>query len=108
MDTLRVGNSLLKINSGSSDPLQVAQVQAVNNKPYVNSLTPIFDGNQSQNLPVNFWSTVVPLDSVSNGIQFSPETDGGVINAYDNIYQRHFEYTFDSDDKITSSNGKQI
>lgn len=44
--TDKVQNSLMWINSGASDPYQVGEVQQLNNKPYLNTLTQIYDGSQ--------------------------------------------------------------
>lgn len=52
----------------------------------------IYDGFSSTITPVNLWDEEVPLDKVTNGLQFAPQTIGGVINAYDNLFQRNFEY----------------
>jgi hypothetical protein len=52
----------------------------------------IYDGFSSTITPVNLWDVEVPLDKVTNGLQFAPQTIGGVINAYDNLFQRNFEY----------------
>ena len=66
----------------------------------MNSLLPIFDGNQTQYLPVDQFDTVVSLDSITNGLQFSPQTSSDSIKAFDNFYQRHFEFSYDRNDKI--------
>lgn len=44
--TDKVDKSYMWINSGASDPYQVGQVQQLNNKPYLNTLTQIYDGSQ--------------------------------------------------------------
>jgi hypothetical protein len=50
----------------------------------------VFDGQQLQTQPVNLWNVTVPLNEVNNGLQFSPETAGSTVKAFDNLYQRHF------------------
>jgi hypothetical protein len=94
--TLRVANSSIKINSGSSDVYQVGKVEQVNDKPFVNSLVSIFDGNSSNALPVNLWDRAISFDSISNGIQFPPKITGGILTSYENLYQRPFNYEYDS------------
>jgi len=46
----------------------------------------IYDGKQIQVQPVNLWNHDVDLEGVFNGIQFSPETRGDSVKAYDNSY----------------------
>ena len=90
--TLKVSSAAIKINSGSSNPYEVGQIQQINERPFINSLMSIYDGFSSTITPVNLWDVEVPLDKVTNGLQFAPQTIGGVINAYDNLFQRNFEY----------------
>ena len=56
-------------------------------------------------MPVDQFDIIVNLDSINNGIQFSPQTSSDTIKAFDNFYQRHFEYTYDRDDKIDGPQG---
>lgn len=88
------------INSGASDPYQVGQVQQLNNKPYLNSLTQIYDGSQISSQPVNPWAREVALDGISNGLQYAPQTDGGSVKSYDSLYQRYFEYESSGDELL--------
>ena len=57
----------------------------------------IYDGSQSQPLPVNLWNREVPLNSISNGLQFSPSSTEETISTFESLYQRPFTYTYDRD-----------
>lgn len=95
--TLKVNSASIKINSGSSDPYSVSEIEQINGKPFINSLMSIYDGSQSQPLPVNLWNREVPLNSISNGLQFSPSSTEETISTFESLYQRPFTYTYDRD-----------
>ena len=46
-ETAMVSQAQIKLNSGSSDPYSVAEIQQINSKPYVNTLKSIYNGNYS-------------------------------------------------------------
>lgn len=98
--TIMVNQALVKINTGSTNPSLVGSVSQVNGKPFVNSLVGIFDGNQSQPLAINRFTNQVALDSISNGLQFPPESMDGVISSYDSLYQRPFTYQYNRDAQV--------
>lgn len=45
------------------------------------------------------------LDDISNGLQFPPQSNDGIINAFDNLYQRPFSYEYNSDSSVDGPDG---
>ena len=58
--------------------------------------------------PVNMWQKEVDLDSITNGLQFAPQTESSIIKAYDSLYQRPFEYGDKSEISLYTDQGAKI
>jgi hypothetical protein len=74
-----IENANIKINTGASDPYQVAKVTQVNEKPFLNTLYPVYDGNKTMILPFNPWRKFRLFDNVMNGMQFTPQSNADKI-----------------------------
>lgn len=99
-----IQNQELRIETGSIDVSKVARIRQINQKPYINVLTNIFNGTGYVQAPVNPYSVRVPLSEDTSGMQFQPEVNEGTLQAYDNLFFRDFYYPYSSEDSYYTSN----
>ncbi len=83
-----VANAEIRLDTGALAIDRVSRIRQMNQKPFLNIQRDIFNGTGPTTLELNPYKSKVMLGSMTNGMQYKPDTNEGSIYAYDNLMQR--------------------